>query len=83
MANYYIGGVGYVSAFTKDEKGNPTDKAMILRRSLAKKYMAHLDIDELSKLVDDVDAEAGKIAIQQQVDKAKITDEDLDKIDNQ
>ena len=23
MANYYIGGVGYVSAFTKDEKGNP------------------------------------------------------------
>lgn len=23
MANYYIGGVGYVSAFTKDENGNP------------------------------------------------------------
>lgn len=78
-----VGSLFYRKNELEDDKGNPTDKAMILRRSLAKKYMAHLDIDDLAKLVEDVDAEAGKIAIQQKVDTAKITDEDLDKIDNQ
>ena len=76
-----IGSIYYTKSDLEDKNGNPTKKSMILRKQLAKKYLGQFDFDELDKLIDDVDTEAGEALMQDKVNSIKITSEDLSAVE--
>lgn len=64
----------------EDEKGNPTNKQMLLRRELAKVYLPQLDFDNLEEIVKRVNRDDVDLQLQDKVADVDIEDEDLDDI---
>ena len=64
----------------EDDKGNPTNNQIRLRRLLARKYLPQLNHDDLDEIVDEVFLLAQKDTLQDVVNKLSIEDNDLDDI---
>lgn len=64
----------------EDDKGNPTNDQIQLRRLLARKYLPQLNHDDLDEIIDEVELLARGDNLQDTVNKLSIEDNDLDVI---
>jgi len=61
----------------EDKDGNATIKRVLLRRKLAEINLPQLDFAKLDQIFEDIDAKTPEEKLQQKVDEAKISNEDI------
>ena len=67
----------------EDKNGNPTPKKMFLIKELARKYLPQLDIDGIEDIMKTVDEKAGSVEAEEKAIKSKITDEDINQLNDE
>lgn len=72
-----VGSIYYKKTDLEDDKGNPSDTQMILRRKLAELYLPQLNFDSLDEVINSVNTEVNKKKLSDQVKNANINKEDL------
>ncbi|MBD5584795.1 MAG: hypothetical protein HDQ88_06915 [Clostridia bacterium] len=73
-------------AFTKDElekDGKDTDLRRIFRRKMAEEYLPQLDFDRLDEIIKDATVEATEVALQNKAAETELSEDDIDKIDEE
>lgn len=73
-----VGSMYYSKSELEDDNG-PTKKAIMLRKSLASKYLP-INIDELDEIINNIDIDAKDDTLQQKVSELTINDQDLDEV---
>lgn len=76
-----VDAIYYKKTELEDKDGNPTAKQMILRKELAKEYLPQLDFDKLDEIVKRVDLLSTDDQLQDKVNKASISEEDLTEVE--
>ncbi len=71
----------YTKTQMEDKDGNATPLRRRLRKALAAKYVAQLELDELDELIKTVELDAADDVLQQRITDLNIEEEDLDEID--
>lgn len=76
-----VGAIYFKKVELEDKDGNPTAKQMNLRKELAKEYLPQLDFDRLDEIVKRVNLLSTDDQLQDKVDKANISEDDLSEVE--
>ena len=71
----------YSKTDLEDKNGNPTPKAIFLKKELAKKYLPQLEFDDLEEIIKRVEIDSADMELQRRVSTIDIDDKDLEDVE--